>query len=647
LLPALEQTIDLGPTDFESLLSPRLLALDVQADRLYVSLTPSRTLVLDANALTPLGEIPFGGALSVDADGQRLYIGVPGRSTYSSDGASVITPAELKLFDTANLALLGSTILSDTSTLPPLVAIDPVNDKAYVTHNGITIMDATTLEVQGVLSGTRSLPDAVAPGYTAVDAAILPQQQRLFVSLNNGIPGSNNGNVVAVYDLATGQVITQDLELSVDGFAVDETTGAVYSPRSRPNLAATVKYDAQGRTLKRLTGSFGTSLIDPAHDRVYLYQWLDALLIKVLDRDLNLLGVASFPEIGVPQSALIDAERDRVLVLQHDGKLAVLKEQGQPLGLAAAAPVPARQDVKSLIPSPQINTDQKMFALFALDESAASQGSVFVSSDAGATWQGVTGLPGGVVNALAYADDVILAVAGGNGVDEGYGIWRSSDAGQTWLPSSRGLADLGVTRLAVSPDFARDGTLYALSQRGVFRSSDRGATWASLADRYAPLLKDLTVAFTSIAVSPNFAQDNSLLLGHTSGLWRSTDRGETWTKIESAPPATRLVYTPDGSIVFALNYDGVQRSNDGGLTWQAFNTGLDLSDSGVADLQVNDREAVVLMTGFGQPNTVYRLPLHETTWQLLPIEADVTALALTPDDQLYIGVQKGPVQRVQ
>ena len=115
----------------------------------------------------------------------------------------------------------------------------------------------------------------LVPNYSAVDAAVIPQQQRLFVSLNNGIPGSNNGNIVAVYDLRTGQVIAQDLERSVSGFAVDETTGAVFSPRSHIGTAAIVKYDAQGHVLKRLDGLSGLALVDPAHDRVYLCQWYD------------------------------------------------------------------------------------------------------------------------------------------------------------------------------------------------------------------------------------------------------------------------------------------------------------------------------------------------------------------------------------
>jgi photosystem II stability/assembly factor-like uncharacterized protein len=136
------------------------------------------------------------------------------------------------------------------------------------------------------------------------------------------------------------------------------------------------------------------------------------------------------------------------------------------------------------------------------------------------------------------------------------------------------------------------------------------------------------------------------LIGHSSGLWRSTDRGETWASIDGGPAATRLAYAPDGSTVLAVDYNGVHRSTDGGSTWQTFNAGLDLGNSTVGDVQINDREAVVLVTSFDQPGAVYRLPVRETTWQGVPIETDVTALALAPSGALFIGLRDGTVQRL-
>lgn len=638
LLPKQESSIDLGLANFEGYYNPRPLALDARAKRLYVSLFPTRTLVLDADSLTTLAEIPVGGALSVDPEVQRLYVGVPGAYLFNPDGTSATTPAELQLFDVANLTLLRSLILSDTSIVPPLVTVDPFNNKAYITQNGITIADATTLDVQGALGGTFPVPNAPVPNYSAVDAAIDPQRQRLFVSLDNGIPGSNRGNILSVYDLVSRQAIAQDFERSVSGFAVDETSGAVFSPRSYMATYAVVKYDPQGNVLKRLDGRPGLAQVDPVHDRVYVFGQGEVTQVATLDRELNFLGVSTYPSSGAGiQFAIVDPEHDRLYVLQRDGQLIVLKGHGEPIGLPPV-PAPDRKGVLSIIP--WLDDPRSFYALFAPEE-FVNNGSLFRTRDDGATWNAVNSWP--LNTALSVSNTLFVAIYQ-NG-PAGLGIWRSDDGGQAWLPSSHGLTDLGITRLAVSPDFVRDGTLYALSKRGVFRSIDRGATWTSLADQYAPLLKDLTVSFDAIALSPNFAQDNTLQIGHSSGLWRSTDRGETWTSISGGPAATRLAYAPGGSIVFATAYDGVHRSNDGGLTWSNVSTGLDVSSGTLADVQVSDREALVLLTSFDQPGAVYRLPLNETTWQRLPIELDVTALTQRPDGSLLIDAKDGAVQR--
>ena len=640
LLPAVEQMIDLGSADFANSYLPVPLALDAQADRLYVSLSPSRTVVLNADTFSPVGEIPFGGALSVNPAANRLYIGMPGSYFYHPDGTNAITPAEIKLFDTSNQILLRSLILSETSTIPPLVTVDPLNNKAYIAQNGITIADATTLDMQGTLSGTFPLPHGLIPNYTAVAAAVIPQQQRLFVSLNNGIPGSNNGNVLSVYDLATGQVIAQDSERSVNGFAVDQMTGAVFSPRSHSATRAVVKYDAQGNILKRLDGLSGLAQVDPVHDRLYVFDLGAVGRIVTFDRDLNLLGVSTYPASGAgTQFAIVDPERDRLYLLQGDGKLIVLAGHAEPIGLPPL-PAPDRKAVLSIIPASADN--QSFYALFAPEE-FTNQGSLFHTRDGGTTWDAVNNWP---LAAATNVSDTLFVALYQNG-PAGLGIWRSTDEGQTWQPASHGLTDLAINRIVASPDFERDGTLFALSQRGVFRSTDRGTTWTSLADRYAPLLKDLTVSFNSLAVSPDFSRDDALLIGHSSGLWRSTDRGETWTNVDGGPAANRLAYAPDGSIVLAADYEGVHRSDDGGLTWRLFNAGLDPANSTIDDVQINDREAVVLASSFDRPGAVYRLPLDETTWQRIPIEADVSAFALTPDGQLFVGTQTGVVQQAK
>ena len=75
-LPAIDRVINLGTNHLYFPQHP--IALDDQHRRLYVSLSAFRTIVLDAETLTKIGEVPFGGEVSVYPESDRLYIGIPG-----------------------------------------------------------------------------------------------------------------------------------------------------------------------------------------------------------------------------------------------------------------------------------------------------------------------------------------------------------------------------------------------------------------------------------------------------------------------------------------------------------------------------------------------------------------------------------------
>src|SRR5207237_8246877 len=65
------------------------------------------------------------------------------------------------------------------------------------------------------------------------------------------------------------------------------------------------------------------------------------------------------------------------------------------------------------------------------------------------------------------------------------GISISTDAGSTWGDCSM---DAAVNAVAVSPEFARDRTLYAATDAGVLISSDAGVMWRTSAARGEPAL---------------------------------------------------------------------------------------------------------------------------------------------------------------
>lgn len=145
---------------------------------------------------------------------------------------------------------------------------------------------------------------------------------------------------------------------------------------------------------------------------------------------------------------------------------------------------------------------------------AATGRGVLVSMDSGLTWKGPEGgLPSGDVRALAlssfYAIDPVIFAGVGSA-----GVYRSSNGGRTWEPA--GLPGHEVTDLAWLGPY-----LYALSGGGVFRSEDRGASWTRLTN-------GLAVAPTRVLFPLMPTSGAEAFLGTVSGIFRSSDGGQTW-----------------------------------------------------------------------------------------------------------------------
>jgi hypothetical protein len=114
----------------------------------------------------------------------------------------------------------------------------------------------------------------------------------------------------------------------------------------------------------------------------------------------------------------------------------------------------------------------------------------------------------------------------------------------TWtrVPGPEAVATGKIEAVAISPDFARDGTLLVSAEGdGLFRSTDRGATWSPTGEDL--LRKDLVLSnfyhatAEPLVFSPDFARDRTVFGFDGTTLVRSTDAGATWTTM--ARPITR------------------------------------------------------------------------------------------------------------
>lgn len=85
----------------------------------------------------------------------------------------------------------------------------------------------------------------------------------------------------------------------------------------------------------------------------------------------------------------------------------------------------------------------------------------------------------------------------------------------------------GIRNLAVSPDYENDQTLYTIVLRRLQRSENGGRTWKRLENGLT------RPKYGDMVISPRFADDATILLATMGyGIFRSTDRGDTWSSME-------------------------------------------------------------------------------------------------------------------
>ncbi|MBM4168110.1 MAG: glycosyl hydrolase [Ignavibacteria bacterium] len=234
----------------------------------------------------------------------------------------------------------------------------------------------------------------------------------------------------------------------------------------------------------------------------------------------------------------------------------------------------------------------------------ATGGGIWKTEDGGATWLNVSDgyLNVGVVGALEVAEsdpNVIYAGTGescirGN-VMPGEGVYKSMDAGKSWEFIGLGQAQT-ISRVRVHPKDANVVYVAALGhvfgenpERGIYRSLDGGRNWKKI------LYKDDKTGAADLVIDPFNPRVLYASLweairtpwsmssgGPGSGLWKSTDGGDTWRELTNNPGMPkglqgRIGVAASGArsdLVWAMveaEDGGLYRSNDGGKNWRRVN----------------------------------------------------------------------------
>ncbi|MDT5124123.1 MAG: hypothetical protein QOC96_3605 [Acidobacteriota bacterium] len=270
----------------------------------------------------------------------------------------------------------------------------------------------------------------------------------------------------------------------------------------------------------------------------------------------------------------------------------------------------------------------------------ATGGGVWKSIDGGVNWLPVsdgffgTGSVGGI--GICESDPNVIYVGMGESpprgnVSHGDGVYKSTDAGKTWkrvgLEDTRQIARVRVHPR--NPDIvyvAAIGHIFGPNeQRGIFRSKDGGKSWEKILYRNdhtgaIDLIIDpsnaniLYAAFWEVRRTP-YGFDSG---GAGSGIFKSTDGGDTWMEITRNDGLPKGIIGKIGITVSPVNPDrvwaiveaedgGVFRSDDGGKKWAKVNEERKLRQRAwyytriYADPQ-NAESVYVLNTGFYRSN---------------------------------------------
>jgi len=265
------------------------------------------------------------------------------------------------------------------------------------------------------------------------------------------------------------------------------------------------------------------------------------------------------------------------------------------------------------------------FAMSALTRVVAQQARVDPSLYAGLRWRMIGPFRGGRVNGVSGVPGQPNTFYFGS---VGGGVWKTTNAGRTWLPilDSQPIASIGAVAVAASrPDIVYVGTGEAdmRSQisygNGMYKSTDAGKTWTHIG-------LDDTRQIGRVIVDP---QNPDVVfvaaLGHVygpnpdRGVYRSRDGGATWQKVlfkNNDVGAIDLAFDPTSSqTIYAALWNtrrppwsiyppsygpgsGLYKSTDGGANWQQLTSGLPadgLGRIGIAVAPANSRRVYAIV----------------------------------------------------
>ena len=274
-----------------------------------------------------------------------------------------------------------------------------------------------------------------------------------------------------------------------------------------------------------------------------------------------------------------------------------------------------------------------------------TNGTLWYSNDAGAT---LTQIVSPTLDAFVY--DFALD-PGATGViyvaDHAHTVAKSTDNGATWTPAATGLPPgLAGLRLTIDPSnpsrmylvaAPRDQSTsgYWFAAYSVYVSANAGQDW------HAVDLALASMPWPEIQVLPAPGQPGTVYLRAGTRSFRSLDYGATWTQIALLHDDLAQSLAAGPGVVYAGGLgSGLQRSSDGGRSWNAANAGLPATGVG-AVATIPGSEFMVLASTPGPAELMRRNPdgngwIPSLLWPFVHVNA------FTDTGGHFLAIDSGP-----
>lgn len=199
---------------------------------------------------------------------------------------------------------------------------------------------------------------------------------------------------------------------------------------------------------------------------------------------------------------------------------------------------------------------------------AATVEAVFRSKDSGRNWERLT--PSGHAD-LRNFDSAAIDPRDAEVIYAGtyHLAWKTTDGGRNWTPIHRGMIDDSDV-MDIEIDRTNPDRVFATACSGMYRSENRGELWSKI--KGIPPTSRRTHLIQQDPQRPQ-----TLYAGTTQGLWKSMDDGATWKRMTPVEYSIiGLVIDPRNPerLVIGTERRGIFRSEDGGTTFRASNEGF-------------------------------------------------------------------------